>query len=300
MKSRIVAVNSTYDEVYENLESALDSFAEFTSKLNTSRVISIKINLCDARTPDTGAITDPVFLDALLRYLRKKCGDSVEINVVESEATVAMPNLFIEWFGFVPVLKKWGASFVNLSKDKTVIKEIDGLAFKKFAVPSTIARSDVFISLSKLKTIGLTKITCALKNQFGCIPRKKKIDFHRSLDNVIVDANLVMRPDLSIVDGIIAHVGSKGPAFGRPVPANLIVIGNDPVATDSFCAKVFGFNPYFVGHIRKAAKAKIGVLRGYDVVLRGFSETPRVNSEFNLPEVYFIKMAVGLFKRNNN
>lgn len=298
MESKIVAMKSTYDNVYKKLGSALDSLGGL--QLKECRIISIKINLCDARTPDTGAITHPLFLDALLKCIRKKCGYSVEINVVESDATVALPDLFVEWFGFLPVLKRWEACYINLSKDKRILKKIDGRFFKRIAVPRTIARSDCLISLAKLKTIGLTKITCALKNQFGCLPYKRKIEFHRYIDDVIVDANLAMRPHLSIVDGIIAHVGMKGPAFGRPVPANLVAVGKDPVAVDSFCARVLGFNPYFVGHVRKAAGAKIGVMRDYDVALDGFSKMPRLNSEFSLLESCLTKVAVGLFKRRTN
>lgn len=293
-----MAVKSAHNEVYEKLESTLDSFEGL--QLKECRTVSIKINLCDARTPDTGAITHPLFLDALLKYIRRKCGYSAEINVVESDAMVALPDLFMEWFGFLPVLKRWEARYINLSKDEEILKKIDGRIFKRIAVPRTIARSDCFISLAKLKTSGLTKITCALKNQFGCIPYRRKIKFHRCIDDVIVDANLAMHPHLCIVDGIIAHVGIKGPAFGRPVPANLVVIGNDPVAVDSFCARVLGFNPYFVGHVRKAAKAKIGVIRDYDLTLDGFSKMPRVNSEFSLLESVFTKVAVGLFKRRTS
>jgi len=294
----VVTTRSTYCDLYENLASSFDIIG--WPDLEKHDVITVKINLCDARTPDTGAITHPLFLDALLRYIRDKNGPLVRINVVESEATVALPDLFIEWFGFLPVLKRWGAHYINLSKDKRIIKKIDGRFFKRIAVPATIARSNCIISLAKLKTNGLTKITCALKNQFGCLPYKRKAKFHKYIDDVIVDANLAMRPHLSIVDGIIAHVGMKGPAFGQAVPANLLVVGNDPVAVDSFCARVLGFNPYFVGHVRKAAEARIGVIRDYDLTLHGFSKMPRVNSEFSLLESVFTKVAVGLFKRGTS
>ena len=294
MNSQIVASKSTYSELYENLSLSMDPFC---STINGCRTISIKINLCDARTADTGAITHPLFLDALLRYLRETLGDSVTINVVESDATVASPDLFIEWFGFLPVLKRWNANYINLSKDKKILKKIDGRVFHNLTVPLTIAQSDCFISLAKLKTISSTKITCALKNQFGCIPYKKKIQLHAYLDDAIVDANLAMPPDLSIVDGIIAHVGDKGPTFGRPIPANIFVVGNDPVAVDSFCAKMLGFNPFFVGHIRKAARAKVGSMDNYSIKFSGLSKMPHIDSEFNMPEVYLTKIAVRLLKR---
>jgi len=59
-----------------------------------SRIV-IKINLCDFRPPETGAITDPRFLDAFLGYL-DDCYPDHEIYVVENEATSAAPDLFVE------------------------------------------------------------------------------------------------------------------------------------------------------------------------------------------------------------
>jgi uncharacterized protein (DUF362 family) len=294
--SKVVITKATYTYLSQKLESSLSLIG--MPNIRKDDEIAIKINLCDARTPDTGAITHPIFLDSLLRCIRENAGNSVKINVVESEATVSAPDLFIRWFGFLPVLKRWNANYVNLSKDEKVVTKISGRALDHIDVPATVSRSNYFISLAKLKTNGLTKITCALKNQFGCLPAKRKTKYHDLIDDVIVDANLAMRPHLSIVDGIIAHVGIKGPAFGRPVPSNLFIVGKDPVSVDAVCSKVLGFSPHFVGHIKKAAEANIGVMRNYELVLDGFSEMPRINSEFSVLEKALTELAVGIFKKS--
>jgi uncharacterized protein (DUF362 family) len=296
MRSKVVVVKSRYNNIYEKLSSVLDVFA--WPELKKCNVISIKINLCDARTPDTGAITHPLFLDALLKYIRDKCGYSVTINIVESDASVALPDLFIKWFGFIPTLKKWEAKYVNLSKDGTIQVKLAGNFLNRLNVPRTIADTDYFISLAKLKTNNLTKISCCLKNQFGCLPIKKKNVFHPFIDDVIADVNAVMKPDFCIVDGIIAHVTTKGPAFGKPVPANMFIAGNDPVSVDSYCAKVLGFHPYFIRHIRKAAEAGVGNMRHYDIIVKGFSKAPHINSEFSLFDYYLGKFASIISRKN--
>lgn len=48
--------------------------------------VVIKINLCDFRPPETGAITHPKFLAALLKYLRTNFR-GLKIKVVESLAS---------------------------------------------------------------------------------------------------------------------------------------------------------------------------------------------------------------------
>jgi uncharacterized protein (DUF362 family) len=231
--------------------------------IKNSRRIVIKINLCDFRLPETGAITHPLFLDALLRYIRERF-DDIDVYVVESDATVGQPDLLIQWFGFLQVLKRWNASWCNLTKQKTVRRQINGFYFKEIDVPE-IFNDSYFITLAKMKTHFDVKISCALKNQFGCIPYFRKVKYHPHIHDVIVDANLAMRPDFCIVDGIVSMGGVYGPILGVPIIANVIVVGKDPVAVDAVCAKLIGFRPIFIKYLRKAAGAGVGSLK-YKIV----------------------------------
>ena len=262
-QSKIVLAKSDYVDLYKNLKKALDALGDL--KLTDDATVVIKINLCDARTPDTGAITHPAFLDALLRILREIYGYKLRLKVVESDATVALPDLFIKWFGFLKVLEKWKAEYVNLSREETVYKKSGGKILKSIPVPKTMEEADYFITVPKLKTNSLTKITCCLKNQFGCLPFVNKRRFHWVIDEVIAEVNKVMKPNLCIVDGIISHVGVQGPAFGQPLYSKLVIVGFDPVAVDTFASKLLGFNPRFVGHIIKSKKVGVGSMN-YELI----------------------------------
>jgi uncharacterized protein (DUF362 family) len=285
--SRVVVARSSYDDLYSTLSKVLERLG--MPKLKLTARIAIKINLCDARTPETGAITHPSSLGVLLRILREQYGDEVNIRVVEADATVSRPDLFVKWLGILPIVKRWHAEYVNLSREDCVNRKIEGRHFKEVAVPETLWKSDLLINMSKMKTHSLTKITGALKNQYGCLPFSRKIIFHRNIDDVIVDVNLAVRPHLCIVDGIVAQITTKGPAFGKPIKAGVLIVGNDPVAVDATCARIMGFNPFFVGHVRKAWRAGLGNIRTH-VDLVGLSELPRVNAEFDMFEYLFIKI----------
>jgi len=50
----------------------------------------------------------------------------------------------------------------------------------------------------------------------------------------------------------------QGPIDGTPVQMNLIIAGTDPVATDATAARIMGFNPYEITHIRKAYEKGLG------------------------------------------
>lgn len=253
--NKVSIVKSSYATVRENLPRAIELAGSL--KLLKHERITVKVNLCDARTPDTGTITHPVFLDALLEYLRNHFGD-LDIFVVESDGRSVMADLYVKWFGLLAVIEKWGAKWRNLSREECVIKEISGSRYKKLPVPKLFTNS-FFITLPKLKTNILTKMTCCIKNQRGCNPMLNKQQFHEHIDEAIIAENLAVGiPDFCIVDGILGMGGIWGPSFGIPVHSNLIIAGKDEVAVDCVCAKIMGFNPKRVGHINLAIKYGLG------------------------------------------
>lgn len=288
--STVAIVRSTYSNVYANVSKAIKLVGGLDLQNGSS--VAIKINLCDARTPDTGAITHPVFLNAVLKYLREN-HSNLKIYVVESDATVVLADKFVKWFGFLPVLKKWDAKWVNLSKEKIIFKKINGRYLKEIPMPK-ILEDCLFISLAKLKTNILTKITCCLKNQFGCLPIVNKSIYHLHIDDVIADVNLVFKPDFCLVDGIIGMGGVQGPSFGVPINAGMIVASKDPVAVDSVCAKILGFNPKFVGHIRKSIKMGIGSMR-YTLV---GDKIKKIDSEVNKFEFFLFRKGSNLKRKS--
>lgn len=270
---------ATYSNINQKISLSIGRGRDLD--INNGYTIVIKINLCDFRMPETGAVTHPIFLDAFLNYLRTNY-KNLRIKVVESDATVARPDLLIKWLGFEPIFKKHSVEYVNLTKDIKIVKKINGRYFKKMKIPKNIYDSDYLISMSKLKTCLLTKITCTLKNQFGCIPDPYKIKFHKNLDDVIVDANIAMKPDFSIVDGIIAMGGVKGPDLGVPIKTNLVITGKDPVSVDSVCARIIGFNPSSVAHIRKAQSSGVGFMK-YKIV---GSQKLNLKRDFEFNKIY--------------
>jgi uncharacterized protein (DUF362 family) len=247
------------------------------AKIPSHSNIVIKINLSSLRTYETGATTDPRILKALINVLRKQyCAKN--ITVVESNSTGHNASLLFHLLGFKHLSEELNFQFVNLSDDICIKRQIDGYSFKEVCVPSVIANADYFISLAKLKTHELTGISCALKNQFGCYPYAKKIKYHKFLINAIIDANIAMKPDLAIIDGIISMIGSGGPTFGLPFRANILIGSKDPVAADAVCARILGLDPTKLDLIRKAVAKKIGTIN-YSIRLAGFDAIPSLPTE---------------------
>jgi uncharacterized protein (DUF362 family) len=216
----------------------------------------------------------------------------LSIFIVESDATVARPDKLIRWLGLKTVIEKHEAKWVNITKDELVKVKIEGRYFHEIEIPKIVADADCLITTPKLKTHTITNISCCLKNQFGCIPYRNKIRFHPRLDDVIVDACLAMKPDFCIVDGILGMGGVKGPDLGIPIQSNVVITGRDPVSVDSVCAKLMGFNPYLIGHIRKAQGSGIG--RISSTIIGEDLNLMKKNFEFNHLYAWIIKEIMSL------
>ena len=95
---------------------------------------------------------------------------------------------------------------------------------KQLHLAAGAVQADGIISLSKMKTHALTRLTGAIKNQLGCVPGFLKGEFHVKMPDitrfsqVLVDITRFLRPRLYIMDGIQAMSGN-GPRGGDVFPA---------------------------------------------------------------------------------
>jgi len=240
-----------------------EAMSKLCSMLNLPDDISsivIKLNLCDYRTPSTGAVSDPAVVMALLDWIRSEY-PSCEISLVETDATSARADILFKWLGFHSLAERYNANVVNLARGKWVSKEISGYVFDSIDVPQCIEEADLVITHPKLKTHSLTQLTCGLKNVYGCFRPRRKIKYHPIIDKLISDVNLAVKADLSIVDANICHEGVTGPASGNPKRLGLLIGGWDIVAVDAFCARLAGFRPESIPHIRYAYEKGLGKLQ---------------------------------------
>jgi uncharacterized protein (DUF362 family) len=168
-----------------------------------------------------------------------------------------------------------GAELVNLSEEPcTTLWPHTTSFFKAFPYPRILKRVDFFISFAKLKTHILTRYTGVLKNQYGLIPFPDKRMFHRYLDKVIVDVNVLFPCHFYLLDGMTAMHG-QGPLDGDPMMLDLIFSGTDPVAIDHCACKTVKISPETVSHILLAEKKGIGQfeyqIEGEPLEIEGFN-----------------------------
>jgi uncharacterized protein (DUF362 family) len=238
------------------LKKELDSFGDL--KLSPDDVVAIKPNLCCIKSYETGATTDPHVIEGIINYLKDDYGVT-SIYIVESDATQMLADMAFKLLGYERLSKKLGVELINLSKSPFSIKSFPDNAFlKKIRFPDIMEKASFFISVPKIKTHGTNSFTSALKNQFGCNPDPKKSKLHKKLDDAIVDLNLAFRPDLVIVDGMIAMGGYRGPVDGVPIRMNTFIFAHDPVAVDHLVSRIIGIDPSSVKYLVEAERRGIG------------------------------------------
>jgi uncharacterized protein (DUF362 family) len=154
--------------------------------------------------------------------------------------------------------------FVDLNLDEVHAVKLRTQAsrLKQLYLPRTVLEADYFVSMPKLKTHHWVGATLSLKNLFGIVPGccygwPKNVLHWAGIVPSILDLNSTVRPDFAIVDGIVGMEGN-GPIQGTAKASGVLVMGDDPVAVDSTCARVMGLDPRRIEYLSKA-----GVLLGH-------------------------------------
>lgn len=245
-------------DIYACIKRGFDSMGDL--KLGSDSVVVIKPNLCCIKSPETGATTDPRVAEGIIRCLKNEY-NVTSIYVVESDGSQVLADMAFKLLGYERLSKRLDVKLVNLSKSPFSIKVFPENAFlKKIRFPHIMEEPSFFISVPKIKTHGELGVllTSALKNQFGCNPNPHKSKLHKRLHDAIVDLNVAFKPDLVVVDGIVAMGGYRGPVDGVSIRMNTLISGRDPVAIDHLVAGIMGVNPNSVRYLVEAKKRGVG------------------------------------------
>ena len=214
--------------------------------------VVIKPNMCYYWDWSTGQTTDPNFVAALIDLLREEFSWDVDISIVESDASAMKCKYAFKYLGYEKLAKKCGVNLINLSKveSERVEVNVEDENFE-FFLPKVIKDADLRINVPKMKYMSFTKISCALKNIFGCNPYPKKFKYHSRLNETIVALNKIMPFELCVLDGVTVY-GSETLKLG------LVMASQDAVAMDAVAAVIMSVNPKSVDHIMLAEKEGLG------------------------------------------
>jgi len=155
----------TYSRVKIAIERGLGLLGGPHSFADSGEKILLKPNLVTADPPEKCVTTHPavfravaeVFLDAGVRV---NYGDSPAIGNVKAAVRKA---------GLAEAAEQLGLELADFKSGETVYFEA-GRQNRRFVIARGVREADGLISLPKLKTHGLERLTGSIKNQFGCVP----------------------------------------------------------------------------------------------------------------------------------
>lgn len=216
--------------------------------------IFIKLNcLSDQVVP--GQCTSPWVFEGVLKVLREN--SRAEIYAGDADvATQRQLEACARKWGFRETCEKYGAKFVNLSREKTRKVDLKGEVFGELEIPEILLDSDSIVTIPVLKTHNVTTMTFSLKNQWGCLPRIRQ-QYHLKADMAIPEINRFLGVKFAVGDATVCLEGN-GPRVGAPKIVNSVLASGDLVALDCAGARIIGINPKSVGHIANAEKLGVG------------------------------------------
>ncbi|MFB3894796.1 MAG: DUF362 domain-containing protein [bacterium] len=277
------------------IQSMLDEVIGYTvtlQKLVKNKTVFIKPNLVRPNPKELPAITTDVRVILGLVRLLHDAG-AKQIQVGENPGYQLAAREAFKLAGLDKSLPKYGAKPVYLDESPAMrIKVPHATVMQEMDLPKPVLDAEVFINLPKMKTHMHTLVTLGIKNLHGLIYDHERLMFHRNdVAFKVVDVLRAIRPQLTIVDGIMAMEG-QAPLSGKTIPdMNTLIAGTDPVAVDTIGTIVMGIEPEEVATNRVAAQSNLGVAKIANIKVLG-TPVNQVKRNFKRP----IISSVGVFK----
>ena len=236
-----------------DIKAALESFFKrlggVTKYVKPGQTVVLKPNVVADHgmaggTYTGGVVTDIRVLKGLIELLLPVAGKVIvaEGSSINRSATTAMFDVY----GYPALIDidPERVSLVDLNTDELVEKTVPaGKRMKSRKVPRTIEEADVLISVPVMKMHFAATVSLAVKNLQGTMPPIEKYMSHFfGLWQNLVNIHHVVKPTLTIIDGIVAQEGF-GPVAGTPKTMNLLIGGENPVAIDAVTMRVMGLEP---------------------------------------------------------
>jgi len=256
----------------EGILKAVDLIGGFKKVVNEGDEVWLKPNFNTADLPP--ASSDPEFVKAVIELLFEHGAGKVILG--ESSMVSLSARKVLAETGMIAKAEEAGAELIFFDEGRWVKVSTGGKYLKEVSLPENALKAEKLVYVCCMKTHRWAKFTLSLKLAVGFMKPSERMMLHaRHLEEKIADLNLVVNPNLIIMDGRKCFI-SGGPANGELREPNVILASGDRIAIDIEALKIIqsyegaslNQNPWSYAQIRRAVELGIGVKdeREYDVI----------------------------------
>lgn len=260
------------EKVERMVNQAISMIGGMNSIVKKGDVVLIKPNICLPLPPEKGDATDPIVVASLVRLAKTAGASRVIVGESGGWGLYAPDNFEISKIG--EHATKTGAELSYFDEEERLELEVpNGILLRKVSLPKIVKDADVIINVPKMKNNFVTMVTLGIKNLLAFLRPEDRYGIHRGVNGVelsyvIVDLLKVVKPSLTVIDGITGMEGF-GPHSGDLITMDLIVAGKDIVAVDAVASEIMGYQAMEVPTTQIAAKQGLGVGDLSKIVIKG-------------------------------
>lgn len=251
---RVLTEAADYQSCRPAVEKALSLFCPPVR----GKSVLVKPNVLRAARPEEAVTTHPAVLRAVVECLRDLGAGRITVGDNPGVMGYGANEACFERAGLIEASL---GTYENIGQDAVELPFSllgDSSQVSTVSVSRAVLEADVFLSLPKFKTHGLTVITGGVKNSYGILPGAQKANLHKlsgspeRFQEVVVDVFALRPPDLVIMDAVLGMQGN-GPASPDLRYVGRVLASSNAVALDSVVCRMMGLDP---GRLRLMHKAK--------------------------------------------
>jgi len=259
----LVSKTTALGNLKESILKSVDLVGGFGKVIEKGDEVWLKPNFNTGDAPPGSS--DPDFIKTVIELLYEHGASKVILG--ESSMMSASTRKVFEETGMLRKAEEAGVEVVFFDEGKWVKVETGGKYLRKVSLPEEALDAKKLVYACCMKTHKWAKFTLSLKLAVGFMKPSERTLLHlRHIEEKIADLNLIVHPDLIIMDGRTCFING-GPACGERRSPNVILASGDRVAIDveaiktiqSFEGNSLPNNPWNYAQIRRAAQLGIGV-----------------------------------------
>jgi len=259
----LISKTTATNDLKTSILKSVSLIGGFTKNIEKGDAVWLKPNFNTGDVPPGSSDTD--FVKAVIELLVEN--GAAKVIVGESSIMSASTRKVFQETSMLRKAEEADAEVVFFDEGRWVKVETGGKYLRQVSLPEEALNAKKLVYVCCMKTHKWAKFTLSLKLAVGFMKPSERTLLHlRHIEEKIADLNLVVHPNLVIMDGRVCFING-GPACGERRSPNVILASGDRIVIDveaiktiqSFEGNSLPDNPWNYTQIRRAAQLGIGV-----------------------------------------